>query len=167
MKKHISKKVSNHLKIILVITFILFISIVYILFIIRRDQFRNYIKAMNISAGVHYKTIAVFSNYKNKINIPEQGVYYVLGDCSDDGSYRAFKNDFINDDKIIYGNDFETGSIYWAIKIKNGKIIESWSSYYPLQEKQLVEYSEEEQLKELTIIKKFNKSKLIGYYKNN
>lgn len=163
MKRNIRQ--FKYLKLILMIISILFVLSFSFLFIIRRDQFRNHIKAMNINAGVHYKIINSFSNYDVKLNIPEQGTYYIFGDCSDAGTYRVFKNDFIENDKIIYGKEFEISQIYWAMKIENGKIIESWSSYYPLKEEQLIEYTEKEQLKYLTVIKKFNKSKLIGYYK--
>ena len=65
---------------------------------------------------------------------------------------------------IIFGEEFELAEFYWAFKIENGEITESWASAYPLKIEHLVPYTIKEQMRYMPLIKRFNYSKMIGYY---
>lgn len=51
--------------------------------------------------------------------------------------------------------------------ITNGSITDVWSSNYSLSENDLHEYTYEEQLNNYRFLKKYEKTKVVGYYKAN
>lgn len=138
----------------------------FTLYIVSVHHKKGQISSINSMAMHHYNS---FTNglieLENFPDIKVNGENYILGECRDCSNYTAYKGDSVKDNTLIYGKNEYIANGYWAIKIVNGKVEAVWASNYPLQEKQLVEYSEKEQLKEITIIKKFDKYQLIGYYK--
>lgn len=162
MKKQTIKGICISLIIIFGI-FSVFVLWVYYSF--NRSNFKSYVNSMNTMAGQNYSVVINFSDYKKLVNMPKEGIHYILGECNGNGSsYRIYKNDFIKNDMIIFGEEFELAEFYWAFKIENGEITESWASAYPLKIEQLVPYTIKEQMRYMPLIKRFNYSKVIGYY---
>lgn len=150
------------LKITLIILSVLALVVLYSC---RRNYFITHVNSMNTMAGQNYSVIINLSNYKDKITIPKEGIHYIFGECNYNGSsYKFYKNDFIKNDIIIYGEEFDDAKYYFAFKIENGEITESWASMYSLEIQQLVPYTIKEQMRYMPFIKKFNYSKVIGYY---
>ena len=146
--------------------FFIILTSIFMLYVVSVHNKKGQISSINSMAMHHYNS---FTNGLIKLeNFPDikvNGENYILGECQDCSNYTAYKGDSVKDNTLIYGKKEYIANGYWAIKIVNGKVEATWASNYPLQKNQLIEYSEKKQLKEITIIKKFDKSKLIGYYK--
>jgi len=162
----VKKQTIKDICIALIIIFGIFsVFLFWVYYSFRRSNFKTYINSMNTMAGQNYSVVINFSDYKKAINVPKEGIHYIFGECNGNGkSYRIYKNDFIKNDMIIFGEEFELAEFYWAFKIENGEITESWASAYPLKNEQLVPYIIKEQMRYMPLIKRFNYSKVIGYY---
>ena len=132
-----------------------------------KNQFAAYVDVLNSRAENHYKIFTISDEFKRNIRIPSEGTYYILGDCSDNYSYKAYQNDFIEKDILFLGEDYDTPILYWCVKATNGTITDVWSSNYSLSESNLHEYTYEEQKNSYRFFKKFEKTKVVGYYKSN
>ena len=154
------------LKISLIILIVFSVLALGVLYSCRRHYFITHVNSMNTMAGQNYSVVINFSDYKKLVNMPKEGIHYILGECNGNGSsYRIYKNDFIKNDMIIFGEEFELAEFYWAFKIENGEITESWASAYPLKIEQLVPYTIKEQMRYMPLIKRFNYSKVIDCQK--
>lgn len=86
---------------------------------------------------------------------------FLIGQCDNDNVTFINSIDKFQRNKLkenLSAND------YWAIRIKNGIVVEAWLSNYPLNITQLSAYTQEEQRKQIHLFEKFSESKIIGYY---
>ncbi|MDE6004912.1 MAG: hypothetical protein K2G88_05955 [Oscillospiraceae bacterium] len=120
---------------------------------------------MNSVARVHYN---YFTNEVIELNdffdIPNNGEYYIFGECGDFQYYLAYAGTLVTQDTLLLGNANTQADSYWAIKLKDGAVVATWSSYYPLQESQLLIYTMNEQYKQINFFEDLSNSKVIGYY---
>lgn len=140
--------------------FLIILTLIFILYVISIHHKKGQISLINSMAMHHYNS---FNNglieLEHFSDIKITGENYIFGECRDCSNYTAYKGDSVKNNTLIYGKKEYIANGYWAIKISNGKVEATWASNYPLQKEELIEYSEKEQLK------KFDNSKLIGYYK--
>jgi len=133
--------------------------------LINQNQLKEYVSSANSTAKTHYnyfsQEIIELSSFTN---VPEDGEYVVMGECHDFASYTAYAGDLFKQDTLLYGNKNLIANSFWAIRIENGRIVEAWSSNYPLNRSQLHAYTNNEQYEQVHIFEKFNESKIIGYY---
>ena len=151
----------------LIIGFILILVIVLLFFAITfsGEIKTDKISSINIKAQTQYK---IFEEYTDDIlkelNVPEKGTYYITGECYDCEYYLAYAGDILEHDTVVYGNIQDEINGYWAIRIDNGVVTESWFSNYKLNEDQLRPYSIKEQKKQMHLFDKLSKTRMIGYY---
>ena len=100
----------------------------------------------------------------NSLELPEKGTYYMTGECYNYDYYLAYAGDIFEQDTVIFGNAQDKINGYWAIRIDNGVITESWFSNYKLNKKQLCPYSIKEQKKQMHLFDDISKTHMIGYY---
>lgn len=100
----------------------------------------------------------------NTLELPEKGTYYMTGECYNYDYYLAYAGDIFEQDTVIFGNAQDKINGYWAIRIDNGVITESWFSNYKLNKKQLRPYSIKEQKKQMHLFDDISKTRMIGYY---
>lgn len=100
----------------------------------------------------------------NSLELPEKGTYYMTGECYNYDYYLAYAGDIFEQDTVIFGNAQDKINGYWAIRIDNGVITESWFSNYKLNKKQLRPYSIKEQKKQMHLFDDISKTHMIGYY---
>lgn len=163
MKHYISKgkKVIKGLLVFIICLSILCIAIVVL---VNQHQIVGCVTSANASAKTHYTYFTKIIKLEDFIDVPESGVYVVLGECHDFAQYKAYAGDLFAQDTLLYGKENLSANGYWAIKIENEKIVEAWSSNYPLNKTQLFAYTQEEQCKQIHLFEKFSESKIIGYY---
>ncbi|MBR6617252.1 MAG: hypothetical protein IKL00_05180 [Oscillospiraceae bacterium] len=97
-------------------------------------------------------------------SIPKEGEYYVLGKNDGYQNYTAYAGDLLAHDTVLLGSHSTSPDSYWAVRIKDGTITESWSSKYRLEEKQLHSYTEQEQMKQARFWEDPDETRIIGYY---
>lgn len=140
--------------------FLIVLTSIFMLYVISIHHKKEQISLINSIAMHHYNSFANgLIELERFPSIKTTGENYIIGECQDCSNYTAYKGDSVKGTTLIYGKKEYVANGYWAIKISNGKVEAAWSSNYPLQKEQLIEYSEKEQLN------KFNNSRLIGYYK--
>lgn len=167
-KKRVRKR--NYLIIVLLLLILTMLSLfIGILFTnsLYKKQFSTYVNVLNSRAENNYKIFNISDEFRRSIKIPSDGTYYVYGDCSDNYSYKAYQNDFIEKDILFLGEEYDKPVLYWCAKATNGTITDVWSSNYSLSENDLHEYTYEEQLNNYRFFKKYEKFKVVGYYKAN
>ncbi|MDE6797900.1 MAG: hypothetical protein K2J36_07810 [Ruminococcus sp.] len=118
-------------------------------------------------ARIHYNYftngLIELDNYSD-INVI--GENYIFGECRDFTNYTAYKGDSVKSDTLLFGAGTEKPDGYWAVKIIDGDVKETWASNYPLKKEQLND--KKNSLKPLEIILtslKFYTPQFIGYYK--
>ena len=168
MNKEIERKTIKKMIVIFLILFALIFAIgLCFLNSLYKKQFRSYVDSLNASAAKHYKVFQMSSNFNDIITIQDKGVFVIYGDCSKDGSYVIHKNEQLDNNTLLFGEEYKKPSLYWAIKFVDGEIKEVWSSTFPLEQEKLYEYSLQEQLKTYRFLRKFKNTKVIGYYENS
>ena len=150
-----------------IIIFLIILTLMSVLYEISEHNVKARIALINSSAMHHYNSftngLIEFDNYPD-INI--NGENYILGECRDYFNYSAYKGNSVKSDTLIYGAEKEKANGYWAVKIVDGKVKETWASNYPLKKEQLTE--KKINLNPLEIILtslKIHKTQFIGYYK--
>lgn len=132
--------------------------------LVNQDQIVDCVYAANSSAKTNYTYFTNIIKLEDFIDVPESGIYVVLGESHDFAQYKAYAGDLFKQDTLLYGKENLSANGYWAIRIKNGIVVEAWSSNYPLNITQLSAYTQEEQRKQMHLFEKFSESKIIGYY---
>ena len=100
-------------------------------------------------------------------DIPKQGEHYVLGKNDGYQNFTAYAGDLLAHDTVLLGSPSTSPDSYWAVRIKDGTITESWSSKYRLEEKQLHSYTEQEQMEQALFWENSAETRIIGYYSVN
>lgn len=161
-----NKKFKTLFKALLLV--ILSLSFIFLLFglslspNIKNDK----ISTINIKAKNHFNFFtAYYNDLLNSINIPDNGSFYIMGQCKENAYYIIDAGGLILKDDVIYGNKNEING-YWAINIVDNKIVQVWSSNYPLSREQLIPYSIDDQKKQFKIFESTLKTKAIGYFEN-
>lgn len=150
-----------------------FISILVIMFFTFGIALSGKIKidkvsSINKKAQNQYMIFAENEDYIfEKLNIPENGIFYITGECHDYEYYLAYAGNLFTRDKVVYGNAKDEINGYWAIKIENGIITETWFSNYLLKESQLISYSIKEQKRQMHLFDTLAETETVGYYSSN
>lgn len=102
----------------------------------------------------------------NYPDINVDGENYIFGECQDCFYYNAYKGDSVKSDILIYGKEKAKANGYWAVKIVDGEVKETWASNYPLQKEQLTEKQINlNPLETILTSLKIHKPQFIRYYK--
>ncbi|MDE5557219.1 MAG: hypothetical protein K2J32_05930 [Ruminococcus sp.] len=147
--------------------FLIILTLILIVYAISEHSVKGKIALINSSAMHHYKSftngLIELDNYPD-INV--DGENYILGECRDCFYYSAYKGDSVKSDILIYGAEKEKANGYWAVKIIDGEVKETWASNYPLKKEQLTEKQISlNPLETILTSLKIYKPQFIGYYK--
>lgn len=150
-----------------IIIFFIILTLILIVYPISEHSVKGKMSLINSSARHHYKSftngLIELGNYPD-INV--DGENYILGECQDCFYYNAYKGDSVKSDILIYGTGTEKVNGYWAVKIVDGEVKETWASNYPLKKEQLTEKKISLTPLEIILISlKIDKPQFIGYYK--
>ncbi len=152
------------IKLITIVSAIFVILLTTIWIILCKHQNYSEITFMNSEAKLNYKYfVSNLINLENRISLPKNGEYYILGEQYNNNYYLAYDCEFFEKDTLLYGENEKSPNAYWAIKISNGSITSSWVSRSPLSEDKLLPYSFDDQKKQIGIFEKKGE-KIIGYY---
>lgn len=143
------------------------IVLLLILYAISEHNVNNKISLIKSSARHHYNSftngLIEFNNYPD-INV--EGESYIFGECYDYLNYSAYKENSVKSDILIYGAEKVKANGYWAVKIIDGEVKETWASNYPLKKEQLTEKQIDlSPLEKILTLLKIYKPQFIGYYK--
>jgi len=150
-----------------IIVFSIVLTLILIVYAISEHSVRGKIDLINSSAMHHYNSftngLIELDNYSD-INV--NGENYILGECRNYFNYSAYKGDSVKSDILIYGAEKEKANGYWAVKIIDGEVKETWASNYPLKKEQLTEKQINlNPLETILTSLKIYKPQFIGYYK--
>lgn len=151
----------------IIIIFSVIAVLILQLYAISEHSVKGEISSVKSSAMHHYRTftngLIEFDKYPD-INL--DGENYISGECRNCFYYSAYKGDSVKSDILIYGAEKEKADGYWAVKIIDGEVKETWASNYPLKKEQLTEKQTTLNPLEtiLTSLKIYN-PQFIGYYK--
>ncbi len=150
-----------------VIVFSIVLTLILIVYAISEHSVRGKIALINSSAMRHYNSftngLIELDNYPD-INV--DGENYILGECRDYFNYSVYKGDSVKSDILIYGAEKEKVNGYWAVKIIDGEVKETWASNYPLKKEQLTEQQINlNPLETILTSLRIYKPQFIGYYK--
>lgn len=170
MQNHTDRLKNNKFKILFKALFLLIflLSLIFLLFglFISSSIINDKISTVNTKAKNYFNFFtAYYNDLSNNINIPDNGSFYIIGQCKDNAYYIIDTEDRISKEIVIYGNKNEING-YWAINIVNNKIVQVWSANYPLSREQLIPYSINDQKKQFRIFESTTKTKAIGYFAN-
>lgn len=137
------------------------------LYILSEHSIKSKISLINSSARIHYNSftngLIELDNYPD-INL--NGENYILGECRGYLSYSVYKGDSVKSDILIYGAEKGKADGYWAVKIIDGEVEETWSSDCPLKKEQLTEKQVSlNPLETILTALKVYKPQFIGHYK--
>lgn len=171
MLAHIDNSERTNLKIIvrLFVLILLFITAFFILFgaIIYPTVLNDKVATINKKAKNHFNFFtSYYKDISNIIDLPDNGSFYIIGENTDNSYYLAYSGDNIQTETIIHGNKQEING-YWAIKITDNKVVQVWSSNYPLSKEQLIDYSIKEQKKQFSLFENTMDTNAIGYYETS
>lgn len=146
---------------------IIILALILIVYPISEHSVKGKMSLINSSAMHHYKSftngLIELGNYPD-INV--DGENYIFGECQDCFYYNAYKGDSVKSDILIYGTEKAKANGYWAVKIVDGEVKETWASNYPLQKEQLTEKQINlNPLETILTSLKIHKPQFIGYYK--
>lgn len=151
----------------IIIIFSVVSALILPLYAISEHSIKGKIALINSAAMHHYNSftngLIELDNYSD-INV--EGENYILGECRDCFYYNAYKGDSVKSDILIYGAEKEKANGYWAVKIIDGEVKETWASNYPLKKEQLTEKQINlNPLETILTSLKIYKPQFIGYYK--
>ncbi|MDE6666463.1 MAG: hypothetical protein K2K14_09845 [Ruminococcus sp.] len=151
----------------IIIIFSVVSALILLLYAISEHSIKGKISSINSSAMIHYKS---FTNGLIELDkypdINVDGENYISGECRDFLNYSAYKGDSVKSDILIYGAEKEKANGYWAVKIIDGEVKETWASNYPLKKEQLTEKQISlNPLETILTSLKIYKPQFIGYYK--
>lgn len=151
----------------IIIVFSVVLTLMLLIYPISEHSIKGKIALINSLARIHYNYftngLIELDNYSD-INVI--GENYIFGECRDFTNYTAYKGDSVKSDTLLFGAGTEKPDGYWAVKIIDGDVKETWASNYPLKKEQLND--KKNSLKPLEIILtslKFYTPQFIGYYK--
>ncbi|MBD5158776.1 MAG: hypothetical protein HDT23_00820 [Ruminococcus sp.] len=151
----------------IITVFSVVLTLMLIIYPISEHSIKGKIASINSLARIHYNSftngLIELADYSD-INL--NGESYIFGECRDFTNYTAYQGDSVKSDTLLFGAGTENPDGYWAVKIIDGDVKETWASNYSLKKEQL--YDKKNNLNPLEIILtllRFYRPQFIGYYK--
>lgn len=111
MKHYISngKKVIKYVLVLIICISLICLAVVVL---VNQHQITGYVSSANASAKTHYTYFTKIIKLEDFIDVPESGVYVVLGECHDFAQYKAYAGDLFAQDTLLYGKENLSANSY-------------------------------------------------------